>query len=180
MIDKRRKRMPWGWLILFLIVVLYFFASYLRGPSDASLATVPQPPIPPSLESAVPPPPLAPSQTALPKEKKAHTKGAQPLREAMLRQDQWAALQGWTVQVAAVNDAQSAQRLVEQLRQNHLPAYKKQQSLPSGQPLIRVYVGPVLHRHGAEQLRYTVEQAVALKGLVVAYEPVLQAASQVS
>lgn len=252
MTDKKVKKIPWGWIILFVIVVLYFFASYMREhravegpPAVASHSQIPS-----SLQEALTPeakkaasqehsqglsyepsdphvPPVAiedlPAESLPPEDKQlkappTHTGaqavispidekstpvdphslskepaivpqqksipeggGAAPKKDRQpLSDNRSVALPGWTVQVAAFNEVESAQRLVRQLRQKHLPAYEVQQSLASGQSVIRVYVGPVLQRQQAEQLRHTVQQQAMVKGMVVTYEPVLQAPLQVS
>lgn len=260
MTDKRSKKLPWGWIILFVIVVIYFFASYMRehttiqGSSATGIhwnvpsledALTPEakkaasqdhtqglsygpgtdaPPL--SIEDlpAVSPPPedkqlkkppthtgahaiispiegvssqskdhslpgdpaigSEPQVKSIPEGEEARKKKAQSLRDKGSSEREaeasWVALMGWTVQVAVFKEAESAQRLVKQLREKHLPAYEVQQFLVSDQAFIHVYVGPVLQHQQAEQLRYAVQQQVNLKGTVIPYESVMQAPTQVS
>ena len=252
--DQKAKKIPWGWIILFAIVVLYFFASYMREQKAGQSAEAHSQAFP-SLQEALTPeakkaasqkhteglsygtpnnakPPIAiedlpthpvpskdkllkepvtygtpkamiapinsgdlsphesvpsvtPSSSATEKPGASEEGGSVSQQEAEKTSAEnqsnpsWVSLSSWTVEVGTFSENQHPQQLIEQLREKHLPAYKMQQTLASGEIVTHVYVGPVLQRQQAEQLRQQIQNQMALKGHVVAYTPILQDPSQV-
>lgn len=75
----------------------------------------------------------------------------------------------WTVQIASFSDADNAKQLEQSLRAKGFPAYTKERVTDSGL-VARVFVGPEIDKSKAMLLASDLQNAVNLKGIVLAYE----------
>ncbi|MBN1684824.1 MAG: SPOR domain-containing protein [Gammaproteobacteria bacterium] len=77
---------------------------------------------------------------------------------------------GWVVQMGSFTEKARAENLVKRLQKSGFKAFSYQTKTARGM-VIRVYVGPVVHRDQAEVLLQKVQQKMKLKGFVASYKP---------
>jgi len=77
----------------------------------------------------------------------------------------------WTIQLGSFNKAKNAQILVKRLQDKKFTAYTLPTRPIDGQ-LTKVFVGPNVSKAQLQKIHAQIEQLTALKGRIVAYNPV--------
>ncbi|MFC0444411.1 SPOR domain-containing protein [Pseudidiomarina halophila] len=77
---------------------------------------------------------------------------------------------GWVIQLGAFSNADSVDKLMQQLQQQGFAAYREATQV-NGKTLIRLFVGPALTQAELEQQLPELKELTGLNGRVVRFEP---------
>lgn len=77
---------------------------------------------------------------------------------------------GWVIQLGAFSNAESVDKLMQQLQQQGFAAYRESTQV-NGKTLIRLFVGPALTQAELEQQLPELKELTGLNGRVVRFEP---------
>lgn len=76
----------------------------------------------------------------------------------------------WVIQLASFSEVSNADRLVKRLRDKGYNAYDRETTAPSGQRIVRVFVGPDINLKHMKQTLKQLQTQFGLKGMIKRYQ----------